>query len=45
MAGEEVKGMEAIGYNSYRCEDKRPLNPADVVGLRIGENVYPLTLE
>ena len=44
MAGEEVKGMEAIGIIA-RCEDKRPLNPADVVGLRIGENVYPLTLE
>ena len=39
------QGDGGYWYNSYRCEDKRPLNPADVVGLRIGENVYPLTLE
>lgn len=30
---------------SYQCGDKEPLDPGDIVGLRIGETVCPLTLE
>lgn len=35
----------SLWHYSYQCGDKEPLDPGDIVGLRIGETVCPLTLE